>query len=75
MKESSGFPLDDLIDEATGTESAPQDDWEREQRKKDDAALRLKARYLAKEFSLDEDAVFKSLQAYAKTACLMSRGV
>lgn len=74
MKESSGFPLDDLIDEATGSDG-PSDDWEREQRKKDDAALRLKARYLAKEFSLEEDAVFKSLQAYAKTACLMSRGV
>lgn len=74
MKESSGFPLDDLIDEATGSDE-PRDDWEREQQKKDDAALRLKARYLAKEFSLEEDAVFKSLKAYAKTACLMSRGV
>lgn len=72
---STGFPLDDLIDAASDESVPPEDDWEKAQRKKDDASLKLKAAYLAKQFNLTEDEVFKSLQDYSKAAHLMSRGV
>ena len=73
---STGFPLDDLIDAAEDVDAPiSEESWEKTQRKKDEAALKLKASYLAKQFNLSEDEVFKSLQDYAKAACLMSRGV
>lgn len=73
--QSTGFPLDDLIDSCEEAEESLEDSWEKEQKKKDEAALKLKAAYLAKQFNLSEEEVFKSLADYAKAAKLMSRGV
>lgn len=68
-KESSGFPLDDMIEE-TSLEDSDMDDWERKEREKRKKVARLMARAILKG-SLDEDGITESIVAFYDAAQLM----
>lgn len=68
-KESSGFPLDDMIEE-TSLEDSEMDDWERKEREKRKKVARLMARAILKG-PMDEDGITESIVAFYDAAQLM----
>lgn len=68
-KESSGFPIDDMIED-TSLEDSEMDDWERKEREKRKKVARLMARAILKG-SLDEDGITESIMSFYDAAQLM----
>ena len=65
-KESSGFPIDDMIED-TSLEDSEMDEWERKEREKRKKVARLMARAILKG-SLDEDGIYGTISGL-RTCC------
>lgn len=68
-KESSGFAVDDLIDE-TSLDESEMDEWEKKERDRRKKVALLMAKAILKN-PLDEDSIAESIMKFYDTANLM----
>ena len=69
MKESSGFPLDDFMDDIEAPE--PTDDWEKTRRKEQEQGAKMLARANLAGGVSDEESITKSILKFQDAARIM----
>ena len=69
MKESSGFPLDDFMDDIEAPE--PTDDWEKTRRKEQEQGAKMLARAILAGGVSDEESITKSILKFQDAARIM----
>ena len=75
-KESSGFPLDDFMDELDEVESPePVDEWEKARKKEAEERAKLLAKAILAGGVDSEEAITKSILKFQKVARIMQGGI